>query len=178
MIHYYCFIENGGKLIPDSKVFKVAVGDGQRDQVKKCLVDCYATDTGGFFRIWDDTTDFHLSQMATYRPADLLTQNLGLNVVKTDIRTLYRNLIDGSLDTLENPPHVIRNAFKLKSILSPTFFVNKIGRQAKSVLPAGRRKNLSVRPTPEDHIAAIGFALMALLYWLGSLIGCIEKAVL
>lgn len=178
MIHYYCFVEKGGQLTPESKVFKVAVGDSQRDQVKKTLVDCFATDTGAFFRIWDSTTDYHLSQMTTHRPADLLTQNFGLNVVKTDIRTLYRNIVNGSLETIQNPPHVLRNAFKLKAILSPTFFVNKIGRRAKTVLPAGKRQNLSVRPTREDTIAAIGFAIMALLYWLGSLVGCLERIVL
>ena len=39
-------------------------------------------------------------------------------------------------------------------------------------MPPVARQNLSVRPCREDSIAAIGFALMALLYWLGSLVGC------
>lgn len=178
MIHYYCFVENGGRLAADAKVFKVAVGDGQRDQIKKALVDCYAQDTDAFFRIWDDTTDFHLSQMAHYRPHDRHTAAFGLNVVRTDIRTLYRNILDGTLATLENPPHVFRNAFRLHSLLSPAFFCRNVGRKAVSSVPADTRKNLSVRPTPDEQMAAIGFALMVFLYWLGSLIGCVEKVIL
>lgn len=175
MVHYYCFIEDPCNLQAGSRVFKVKVGDGQKDQVKRVLLDCYATDTNAFFRLWDADTDYWLDQNYSFKAADLAAPNFGLNVVQTDIRTLYRNIVSGTLDSIQNPNNVIRNAFRMMSILSPSFsFKNLSARRAPSVPPVAR-KNLSVRPCREDNIAAIGFALMALLYWLGSLVGCLEK---
>lgn len=178
MVHYYCFIENPCKLQADSRVFKVKVGDSQRDQVKRVLLDCYATDTNAFFRLWDADTDFFLAHQMHIKPRDHANMNSGLDVIVTDIRTLYRNIVSGTLDNIRNSPHVARNAFRMMSILSPTFFLkNSSARRAPSVPPV-KRQNLSVRPCREDNLAAIGFGLMALLYWLGSLVGCWEKAVL
>ena len=178
MVHYYCFIEDPCNLQAGSRVFKVKVGDSQRDQVKRVLVDCYATGTNAFFRLWDADTDYFLDRQAHTAPHDPAYRNSGLVVIVTDIRTLYRNILDGTLDTISNPPQVAQNFFRMMSILSPSFFFkNTTARRATHVPPVAR-KNLSVRPCKEDNIAAIGFALMALLYWLGSLIGCWERAVL
>ena len=175
MIHFYCFIEQPCNLQAGSRVFKVKVGDSHRDQVKRVLVDCYATDTDAFFRLWDADTDYYLAHQTHTQPRDHASMSSGLNVIVTDIQTLYRNIVSGTLDSLSNPTRVARNAFRMMSILSPSFFMrNHSARRAPHVPPVPR-KNLSVRPTREDSIAAIGFALMALLYWLGSLVGCLEK---
>lgn len=178
MIHFYCFIEDPCNLQANSRVFKVKVGDSQRDQVKRVLVDCYSTDTNAFFRLWDNDTDYFLASQTHIQPRDHASMSSGLNVIVTDIRTLYRNIISGTLDNLRNSPQVARNAFRMMSILSPSFFLkNSTARRATHVPPVAR-KNLSARPCREDNIAAVGFALMALLYWLGSLVGCWENAVL
>lgn len=175
MIHFYCFIEQPCNLQAGSRVFKVKVGDSHRDQVKRVLLDCYATDTNAFFRLWDADTDYYLAHQTHTQPRDHASMSSGLNVIVTDIQTLYRNIVDGTLDSLSNPPRVARNAFRMMSILSSSFFMrNHTARRAPHVPPVPR-KNLSVRPTREDTIAAVGFALMALLYWLGSLVGCLEK---
>lgn len=175
MIHFYCFIEQPCNLQAGSRVFKVKVGASQRDQVKRVLVDCFATDTNAFFRLWDADTDYYLAHQTHTQPRDHASMSSGLNVIVTDIQTLYRNIVSGTLDSLSNPPRVARNAFSMLSILSPSFFMrNHTARRAPHVPPVPR-KNLSVRPTREDSMAAIGFALMALLYWLGSLVGCLEK---
>ena len=175
MVHFYCFIENPCNLQAGSRVFKVKVGDGQKDQIKRCLVDCYATDTNAFFRLWDADTDYFLAHQTHTKPRDHASMSSGLCVIVTDIRTLYRNIVSGTLDTISNPTQVARNAFRMMSILSPSFFLkNPTARRATHVPPVAR-KNLSVRPCREDNIAAVGFALMALLYWLGSLVGCLEK---
>lgn len=178
MVHYYCFIEDATCIQPDTKIFKVKIGSSQRELIKRQLLDCYACDTGAFFRIWDADTDYFLSHVATRKSSDLHTQNFGLSVVVTDIHTLYRNILNGTLSTLVNPPHVARNAFRMMSILSPSFFIKNRPQAIKPSVPPVNRKNLSVRPTREDTIAAVGFALIALLYWLGSLVCCWEKAVL
>ncbi|MBP3575373.1 MAG: hypothetical protein J6J55_02640 [Paludibacteraceae bacterium] len=178
MVHFYCFIEDPRNLQDGTRVFKVKVGDSQRDQVKRVLVDCYATDTNAFFRLWDADTDFFLAQEKHTQPRDHASMSSGLVVIVTDIRTLYRNIVSGTLDNIRNSPHVAHNAFRMMSILSPSFFLKNLSTRRATHVPPVARKNLSVRPCREDNIAAIGFALMALLYWLGSLVGCWENAVL
>ena len=178
MVQFYCFIEDPCNLQAGSSVFKVKVGDGQRDQVKRMLVDCYATDTNAFFRLWDADTDYFLAHQTHTKPRDHASMSSGLNVIVTDIRTLYRNIVSGSLDSISNPPQVAQNLFRMMSILSPSFFLKNFSARRATHVPPVARKNLSVRPCREDNIAAIGFALMALLYWLGSLVGCWERVVL
>lgn len=178
MVHFYCFIEDPCNLQAGSRVFKVKVGDSQRDQVKRVLVDCYATDTNAFFRLWDADTDYFLASQLHTKPRDHAGMNSGLDVIVTDLRTLYRHILDGNLDSIKNPTYVTRNAFRMMSILSPSFFLKNLSARRAPSVPPVARKNLSVRPCREDNIAAIGFALMALLYWLGSLVGCWENAVL
>ena len=178
MVHFYCFIEDPCNLQAGSRVFKVKVGDSQRDQVKRVLVDCYATDTNAFFRLWDADTDYFLASQTHSAPRDPASRDSGLDVIVTDIRTLYRNIISGTLDSISNPPQVARIAFRMMSILSPSFFLKNSTARRDNHVPPVQRQNLSVRPCREDNIAAVGFALMALLYWLGSLIGCWERVVL
>lgn len=178
MVHFYCFIENPCNLQAGSRVFKVKVGDGQRDQIKRVLVDCYATDTNAFFRLWDADTDYFLAHQTYTKPRDHASMYSGLCVIVTDIQTLYRNIISGTLDTISNPTQVARNAFRMMSILSLSFLLKNHSARRATHVPPVARKNLSVRPSREDNIAAVGFALMALLYWLGSLVGCWENAVL
>ena len=178
MVHFFCFIENPCKLQAGSRVFKVKVGDSQRDQVKRMLVDCYATDTNAFFRLWDADTDYFLDHQTHTAPRDHASISSGLEVILTDIHTLYRNIVSGTLDNLRNSHNVARNAFRMMSILSPSFFFKNPSARRATHVPPVARKNLSVRPCREDNIAAVGFALMALLYWLGSLVGCWENAVL
>ena len=178
MVHYYCFIEDPCNLQAGSRVFKVKVGDSQRDQVKRFQVDCYATDTNAFFRLWDADTVYFLATKMHTQPRDHASLSSGLCVIVTDIRTLYRNIVSGTLDSISNPPQVAQNLFRMMSILSPSFFLENLSARRATHVPPGKRQNLSVRPCSEDSIAAIGFALMALLYWLGSLVGCWENAVL
>ena len=178
MVYFYCFIEDPCNLQAGSRVFKVKVDDGQRDQVKRVLVDCYATDTNAFFRLWDADTDYFLANQLHTKPRDHASMNSGLCVIVTDIHTLYRNIISGTLDNLRNSQNVARNAFRMISLLSLSFFLKNFSARRATHVPPVARKNLSVRPCREDNIAAGGFAFMALLYWLGSLVGCWERAVL
>ena len=178
MVQFYCFIEDPCNLQAGSSVFKVKVGDSQRDQVKRMLVDCYATDTNAFFRLWDADTDYFLAHQTHTAPRDHASMSSGLEVILTDIHTLYRNIVSSTLDSISNPPQVARNLFRMMSILSPSFHLKNLSARRATHVPPVARKNLSVRPCREDSIAAIGFALMALLYWLGSLVGCWENAVL
>ena len=178
MVNFYCFIENPSNLQAGTRVFKVKVGNSHRDQVKRVLVDCYSTDTNAFFRLWDADTDYYLVNQMRGKPRDPAGGFCGLCVIVTDVHTLYRNIVSGTLDNIRHSPNVARNAFRMMSILSPSFFLKNHSARRATHVPPVARINLSVRPCREDTIAAVGFALMALLYWLGSLVGCWENAVL
>ena len=88
MVHYYCFIEDPCDLQAGTRVFKVKVGDCQRDQIKRVLVDCYATDTNAFFRKWDEDTNYFLACQTHSAPRDHACVSSGHVVIVTDIRTL------------------------------------------------------------------------------------------
>ena len=178
MTHYYCYIQGPVDLTLETKIFKVKVGENQRDQIKKSLLDCYAQDTDGFFRIWDDTTDYHLRMLMSKRVEDGRICFLGSQTILTDIQTLYQKIVDGDVDSIKNPPYSIRNYLRVSAILSPEFFFRNNRRQSKPSVQAGIRKNLSPRDVTDETNGAIGLAIMLLLYWLGSLVGCWEAAVL
>lgn len=178
MTHYYCYIPSANNLTPETKIFKVKIGENQRDQIKKTLLDCYAQDTDGFFRIWDDTTDYHLRMLMSKRVEDGRICFLGSQTILTDIQTLYQKIVDGDVDSIKNPPFAIRNYLRVSAILSPEFFFRNNRRQSKPSVQAGIRKNLSPRDVTDETNGAIGLGIMLLLYWIGSLVGCWEAAVL
>lgn len=175
MKSYYCFVPSEGKLTPESKVFKVAVGVSERDQIKLRLVSLYAVDADLFFRIWDSSTDFELDCMTDDRFRDLLLVGRGFKVVVVSISQLYRAIVDGSVDSLDNPPHVAKNFFLMSSTLSPRFyFKNKISKLKRGCAPL-TRKNLSGGDVPSVLNALIGFIILVILYWVGALVEAIEK---
>lgn len=167
---YYCFIPTTGKLDAQSKVFKVAVGISNRDQVKRQLVDLYACDCNLFFRVWDDTTEFELKCRMSQSPDASFLFGRGLKVIHVSICQLYKAIIDGSVSMLDNPAYVNQNYFKLNAMLSPHFFF--VNNPNNKVIPRAysKRKNLSVRPSTDDICAAIGFLVIVFLYCLGCFI--------
>lgn len=173
---YYCFIPKSGMLDAQSKVFKVAVGISQRDQVKRQLLDLYACDCDLFFRVWDDTTEFELKCRMSQSPDSRFLVGRGLKIVNVSISKLYQAIIDDTLDMLDNPANVNHNYFIMNAKLSSRFFF--LNKSKNKVIPRAysTRKNLSIRPSSEDHIAAIGFGLVCLLYWLGSLLELWESS--
>lgn len=165
-------------MTPDTKVYKVKIGDCRRDQIKRALLENYAEDTGAFLRIWDGDTDYFLSQVFS-RMTDTGRETwLGSQTVSTDICTLYRHIVDGTLSDLRRPPFAVRNYLQMSSILSPSFFFKNSSRRKAIPVPTVPRKNLSVRPTDDEIHAALCFAAIVILFWLGSLVGCWERAVL
>lgn len=71
----------------------------------------------------------------------------------------------------------VRNFFRMASTLCPSFFFRNACKKIKKSLPPFPRKYLSVRPSSDDICAAIGFAALLFLYWLGCLLMEWEKAV-
>ena len=92
MTHYYCYIQGPVDLTLETKIFKVKVGENQRDQIKKSLLDCYAQDTDGFFRIWDDTTDYHLRMLMSKRVEDGRICFLGSQTIHQKSSLLHQKL--------------------------------------------------------------------------------------
>lgn len=174
----YCFIPYVGQLSAESKIYRVSVGISQRDQVKRQLIDCYACDCNLFWRIWDDTTDFEIKCRMSQSPDARFLVGRGLIVVNVSVSQLYDAIINNTLDSLSNPPRVNLNFFRLNATLSPRFFFLNQGN--KKVLPRAysTRKNLSQRPSSEDHIAALCFGILVLLYWLAACVESLERAIL
>lgn len=176
MKSYYCFIPTSGVLRAQSKVFKVSVGISSRDQIKRQLVDLYSCDCGLFWRIWDDTTEFEIKCRMSQSPDARFLVGRGLKIVNVSVSKLYDAIISNTLDCLENPPHVNLNYFRLNATLSPRFFLDNVSKKKVSLRAYSPRKNLSLRPSKEDHIAAIGFGCLVILYWIGSLLEVWERS--
>lgn len=166
----YCFIPIVGKLTAESKIFRVSVGISDRDQTKRQLLDLYACDCGFFWRVWDDTTEFEIKCRMSQSPDAKFLFSRGLKVVNVNVAKMYQSVIDGTVDTLDNPPFFYTNFFKLQCSLSPAFFFTNKSKKKVTPRAYSTRKNLSSRPSSDDHIAAVGFALLVCLYWLGSLL--------
>lgn len=174
----YCFIPIVGQLTAESKIFRVSVGISQRDQIKRQLIDCYSCDCGLFWRVWDDTTEFEIKCRMNQSPDSKFLVGRGLIVINVSVSQMYDAIINNSLDSLSNPPRVNLNYFRLNATLSPRFFFINQGR--KKVLPRAysTSKNLSPRPSSEDHIAALCFGLLVLLYWLAAYVESLERSFL
>lgn len=154
MKHYYCYCEESGMLCPTSRVFKVAVGDSDRDQVKKCLVDNYALDCGFYFRIWDDSTEFDLSKRCAVKPRPGYHIGHPFQIIHLSIRDLYRHIIDGDLHCVQNSVNSHRNFLRMASVLSPDFCAQFLRRKATATAPSPTRKYLS-HVLPDDMITTI-----------------------
>lgn len=178
MKSYYCFIEKMGVLAPESKVFKVSVGCSIREQIKLQLLKEYAKDCKCFLKLWSADVDAMLSALSSFKPCDTFSVGLGYRVIHVSISQLYKAVVSGCVDALEDSPEVAKNSFRQASTLSPNFFfINKNLSQKKNV-PTKQRKNLSDDNEDNKYVAVAGFVLVFLLYWLGCLVRSWEVATL
>lgn len=177
MKRYYCFVPTEGKITAATKVFRVAVGTSTKDAVRVMMMEDYAKRYGLYFHLWDDDANHQIDSRLIQRPTDSFSVGRGCRVVYVSIGSLRHAIVAGKLYALEDDPEYARNYFRMASTLCPSFFFQNIGKKIKSSLPPFPRKNLSVRPSTDDICAAIGFAALLFLYWLGCLLIQWEKAV-
>ncbi len=174
MKKWYCYTEAQGSLSPASKVFKVAVGDCQRDQVKKALLDCYALDCGFYFRQWDQDTEFELiSRQQGYHDVTGVCP-FGFQVVYVNIHMLYKAIMNGDILDLDNDTSYYKALFRDLSKLSPVFFAAHSSFRKSAPALTEKEKNLSVRCGSEGMKAAFGFSLIFALFLLGAMLEGIE----
>lgn len=177
MIHYYCFVPTQGKITAATKVFRVAVGSSSEDATRVMIMESYAKRHGLYFHLWNDDANREIDSRLIQRPTNAYSVGRGCRVVYVSIKSLRQAIIEGRVYALEDDPEYARNYFRMASTLCPSFFFQNIGKKIKSALPPFPRKNLSVRPSSEDISAAIGFAALLFLYWLGCMLLQWEKAV-
>lgn len=177
MKRYYCFIPSEGKITAATKVFRVAVGSSKEDEVCVLTMKAYASRHGLYFHLWNDQANKEIDSRLIQRPTDAFSVGRGCRVVYVSIKSLRDAIVSGTLYALEDDPKYARNYFRLASTLCPSFFFQNIGKKITSSLPPFPRKNLSVRPTADDYCAAIAFAAILFLYWLGCLLLQWEKAI-
>ena len=175
MKKWYCYTEVQGALSPTSKVFKVAVGDCQRDQVKKALLDCYALDCGFYFRQWDQDTEFELiSRQQGFHDVTNVCP-FGFQVVYVNIHMLYQAIMNGNVQNLDNNTAYYKALFRDITKLSPFFFAANSPLKKSAPALTEKEKNLSVRSGSEGIRAACGFVLILALFLLGSMLQGIEQ---
>lgn len=170
MVHLYCFIRDCGEVRPDAKVFKVKVGSSQRDQVKCSLLENYARDLGWYFHRWDDTTDKML--ILRYGRFFAGSEKIGLRyeTIVLSVSDLYRHIIDGDLDSVQNSPQFFRNLFRSYSIVNPTLHLRKSTAKIKTFASTFSRKNLSpVMSRQTIDTLYCGFAVFV-LFILGAML--------
>lgn len=178
MKRYYCLIPTTGKITAAIKVFRVSVGATAKDGAQVLFAADWAKRQGFYFHVWDDKANKEIDSRLIQRQSDYFSIGRGCKVVYVSISSLVQAIVAGTLHSLEDDPKATRNYFRMASTLCPSFFFQNVGRKIKSALPPFPRKNLSVRPTTDDYCAAIGFAALLFLYWLGCLLIQWEKAVL
>lgn len=178
MKRYYCFIPTEGKITAATKVFRVAVGRSIEDANRVLMMESYAKQHGLYFNLWNDDANRVIDSRLIQRPTDAFSVGRGCRVVYVSIKSLRDAIVEGRLYALEDDPKYARNYFRMASTLCPSFFFRNSCKKIKSSLPPFPRKNLSVRPTADDYCAAIAFAAILFLYWLGCLLLQWEKAVL
>lgn len=178
MKRYYCFVPTEGKITAATKVFRVAVGSSIEDANRVLMMEDYAKRHGLYFHLWNDHANREIDSRLIQRPTDAFSVGRGCRVVYVSIKSLRDAIESGTLYALEDDPEYARNYFRMISSLCPTFFFRNTCKKIKSSLPPFPRKNLSVRPTVDDYCAAIGFAALLFLYWLGCLISQWELSVL
>lgn len=178
MKSYYCFIEKIGVLSPESKVFKVSVGRGFKDQIKLQLLKEYSKDCKCFLKLWCADVDALLDALSGFKPCDKFSVNLGYQVIHVSISQLYKSVVDGCVDALEDSPEFAKNSFRMASTLSPNFFFLNTNQSEKKSVPTKQRKNLSEGECNDRYAALAGFVLVLLLFWLGCLVRSWEVATL
>lgn len=177
MKRYYCLIPTTGKITAAVKVFRVSVGATAKDGAQVLFSADWAKRQGFYFHVWDDQANKEVNSRLIQRQSNSFSLGRGCKVVYVSISTLSQAIVAGTVHALEDDPKVTRNYFRMASTLCPSFFFQNVGAKIASSLPPFPRKNLSVRPSTDDYCAAIGFAALLFLYWLGCLLLQWEKAV-
>lgn len=178
MKRYYCLIPTTGKITAAIKVFRVSVGATAKDGAQVFFAADWARRQGFYFRVWDDKANREIDSRLIQRPTDAFSVGRGCKVVYVSISSLVQAVVAGTLHSLEDDPKYARNYFRMASTLCPSFFFRNTCKKIKSALPPFPRKNLNVRPSTDDISAAIAFAAILFLYWLGCLICHWEKTIL
>lgn len=171
----YCFIVHQNELTPEDKVFRVWIGGSQRDQVKRTLLDCYACDTGAYFRLWDVDTDFELIQKSKRFVTGSSLPAFPFKMVDVSVHKLYQSIIDDTLPSLENPPFVSRNLLHQMNTLKPSFYFQNRKKCQNDPATTVPRKYLKPSKKQEDVSAMISFGLISLLFLIGALLESLER---
>ena len=178
MVHYYCYFQESGDFTPETKVFKVAVGDNRRDLTHLNLVENYAADLGYFFRPWDDATEEILILRSKRYVPDCGRVGFGCQVIRLTMTAFYRHLIDGDILTVNQSNIFVHNLHKLYSSISPKFFATHNSFLKYYFAPTYSRKYLSDGVESERNTAVVGLCLVALLFLFQAYLDHLEMMIL
>ena len=175
MVHYYCFIQTQGDLSPESRVFKVKVGESFREQAKSSLIENFASDLGWFYHVWDSSVDDRLIQASNrYRNQVRLTAFV-FDTIVISVTALYKHLQDNTLDSVNPTKNYLKNRERTISITNPAAsYLQKQPKNESRAYPV-LRKNLSHGYDSDFYKAVAGFTCIAFLFILGALLESLER---
>lgn len=174
MKRYYCFLPACAKINPTQKIYKVWFGNCDHELRSFIKLQQYAGENHCFFQLWNEQTEFIIKSMITPRDSDCPVPCFGLQVVYTDICSLWAAIKNNELGTIENPKEVVANYRKLmESVSSKQYVQARINREKNSV-PTLIRKNLSAHGCALLCKEVCPFASMCLEFYQTSVCGALD----
>lgn len=157
----YLFLRHPEKTAVGDYVYCVRVGDSDREQAKKTLVEEYCKDVGMYFHKWDNQTDSAL-QMAYDRfrnPRNKLSSPYIF--LQVDVKDLYRMIIDNTLDAFEQQSVLSETEIFQRYWNTSEYALRNNNLQCNTLCRPSERKYLSDADGGEGYKAAM--ALLGIL---------------
>ena len=151
----YLFLRHPEKTAVGDFVYCVWVGESDREQAKKTLVEEYCKDVGMYFHQWDNQTDSAL-EMAYDRfrnPRNKLSSPYIL--LQVSVKDLYRMIIDDTLDSFENQSYLNEQEIFLRYWNTSEYALRHNNLQCNTLCRPSESKNLSDADSSEVYKAAM-----------------------
>lgn len=170
MKNYYYFVRSLSEATQETVVYKVAVGETDKDFVRFCLVREYARECGCYFRKVSVTSDKAIRQLDKSLFGAKFCPMLRVRTAKISIENLYRAIIDDSFSLMESSLVHPKGTFFVRKYIDSDFFFSQNKKKRKKGVPTVPRKNLKYTDAEEAISVAISCAVLVLVFLLGGLI--------
>lgn len=172
---YYYYLRDLDSLDANQVIYKVSVGQSQREQIKKALLENYALDTNGFFRLVDVDSDYFLEEKAAQIFHNRKYGILLFRSATISISDIYEHIIDDTLNFFESNLAEPSAKRRLLCSLFPDFRpISFAPAKEKSCQPV-QRKNLSNGQAYETISACFGLAIVSALVLFGMVLDSLER---
>ena len=178
MKKYYYFTTDLHSFNANSVLLKVSVGSSYKDAAKLTLVGEYCKMNAWYFEIVSDLSDKAVSNLAKRIFSGCFLPILRLKTAEVSISSLYRMIIENTLDSFMNGVTSHPNLFPfLMATDSRFYFLQSVGQRFKTASPV-IRKNLK-RALEHDSIRSlVNFGLILILFICASMLEQCEREIM